>query len=56
MKGKLNIYDANGNVIYSIQGLINIVHENGRTKITYQDDNSQTRKIETNMPYIYWQD
>ena len=46
----------NGNIIYTIQGLINITHESGITIITYQEDNSQTRTIQTNMPYIYWQD
>jgi len=56
LKGKVNIYDYNGNIIYTIQGLINITHESGITIITYQEDNSQTRTIQTNMPYIYWQD
>jgi hypothetical protein len=56
VKGKINIYDYNGNLIYSVQGLINITHDNGITVITYQEDNSQTRTIQTNMPYIYWQD
>ena len=56
MKGKINIYDFSGNIIYTIQGLINIVHENNITVITYQEDNNRTRTIQTNMPYIYWQD
>jgi hypothetical protein len=56
VKGKVNIYDYNGNIIYTIQGLINITYENGITIITYQEDNSHTRTIQTNMPYIYWQD
>ena len=56
MKGKVNIYDYSGNIIHTIQGLINITHENNFTVIIYQEDDSHTRTMQTNMPYIYWQD
>jgi hypothetical protein len=56
MKGKLNIYSQNGAILFSIQGLINISDEDGVTVITYQEDNSKTMTMRTNMPYIYWQD
>ncbi len=56
MKGKVNIYDSQGHIVYTLQGLININHENGITGITYQDDNQQTRTIQTNMQFMYWQD
>jgi len=56
VKGRINIYDNSGNLVYTLQGLINIKHEGGITAITYQDDSNQTRTIQTNMQYIYWQD
>lgn len=56
MKGRINIYDNSGNLVFTVQGLINIKHEDNITAITYQDDSNQTRTIQTNMQYIYWQD
>jgi len=57
LKGKINIYDNQGNIVLSIQAIITVAkHENGYITITYLDDNKVNKTIQTNMSYIYWQD
>jgi len=56
MKGKINIYDNQGNIIHSIQSIITVTPQNGYVTISYLNQNNQTMMIQTNMQYIYWQD
>ncbi|MCF7929750.1 MAG: hypothetical protein K9L68_14135 [Spirochaetales bacterium] len=56
MKGKVHIYDTQGNLVLAIQSIITLKQDGQQVTITYQDDDNKTVTIQTNMQYLYWQD